>query len=249
MSFLSDKFIQHVASQLNIEVSDFTKACSSFESNQTSTVKTSTVKKASSGTSTPRSVGGHTCERMINKRDTGLTRCGKNAKRQLGDCWYCGTDKSGCYKTMLSRQNKKSLEAAKEAIERESMNGVVEKTPLPKRVAKTPAVLNRFKNEKGPFHARKIVTDKYGEIYWNPPSRMVVEKVEDGVVVQGLLGDDNNSIEPLDKKSMANCSQNNLRFLTPDETITKYKPEQSVKNDRPESDSEMEESDDELSED
>ena len=44
----------------------------------------------------------HTCERTINGKD-GSRICGKTANNELNDMWFCGTEKSGCYKSALGK--------------------------------------------------------------------------------------------------------------------------------------------------
>jgi hypothetical protein len=55
----------------------------------------------------------HTCDATVNTKDDGPKVCGKNAKNQVGNMWYCGTEKSGHYKSaMLSAAKSKPAKAA-----------------------------------------------------------------------------------------------------------------------------------------
>lgn len=129
MSLFGVALADYLAEKLNTSVEDVTDALNSFSDNfdTAPTVKPSSkkateqkakpppkgdTKKATSTKSTSKTnTQKHACERI--KR--GQTEpCGKNASRSIGtgknEHWFCGSDKSGCYRAELNEQAKKSLQ-------------------------------------------------------------------------------------------------------------------------------------------
>jgi hypothetical protein len=96
---------EHIANQLNEEGVDV--STEQIQSHMDSYVeepapKAKAGKKVVAKSKASKEPEVHTCERTINGKD-GSRICGKNAANELNDMWFCGTEKSGCYKTAMSK--------------------------------------------------------------------------------------------------------------------------------------------------
>jgi len=95
-------------------------------------------KKASTKTSDEEEE--HTCERTIGGKE-GSRICGKKAKNELNDMWFCGTEKSGCYKSALGKaatapKTKAKVVPAKGSAKGKAA-GVVQKVVKKERISLT----------------------------------------------------------------------------------------------------------------
>lgn len=132
----------------------------------------------------------HRCERM--KR--GGEGCTKNAMRSIDEDgtkrWYCGTEKSGCYKSILEQQKK-------------SQHSNIAKTPKSSKPKKTNQQIDTLMDklsmaQKSTLEFQRIKNAKLGSINLNPKYRFVCN--DEKVVFGKLVGDDIARLTPEDIK-------------------------------------------------
>lgn len=133
----------------------------------------------------------HACAHLVNGKD-GARICGANAKNELNGEWFCGTDKSGHYKTHLSKTEKSA--PAKKAPK--ATSGPAKAKQLVDKVVKKEGLdLHEVPAGSGVW-----VDLKHHRIVVDPDTEEVV----------GVLDEDNETILPLTKKASAFAEAHNL---------------------------------------
>lgn len=171
----------------------------------------------------------HQCERIQHGKED---PCGKNAKNEVNGHWYCGTENSGCYKSILGsiKRNEKA-DKKKPAAE-------PAKKPATKKVKSASEVNTRKINGHIVDPERRIVFDKEGT---------------DGVA-QGILAQDNKTIAPLTKKDIAWLEASGIAYLekppkkaaASKKTASKEKPKKAAVSKKKKASSDAEEEEDEV---
>lgn len=110
---------KHLSNELGCSISNVEKALSSFHS---ASVKTSSEKTNNKKPQTTNEK--HTCERIPRGHKE---PCGKRAKNSVEDSdgnihWYCGTEKNGCYKSVLGRINREKEKKASQTLSKTISN-------------------------------------------------------------------------------------------------------------------------------
>ncbi len=119
----------------------------------------------------------HTCGYTIKGKD-GTRLCGANAKNEIDDTWFCGTEKSGHYKSALA--------AAVKAAPKSKVSKVAAKSKATNLISKTVHKKNRI-------NVHEIVPGS--NIWTEPESRIVFDKATmEGI---GVLDEDNLTVLPL----------------------------------------------------
>ena len=134
---------------------------------------------------------GHKCEYTIMSKTEGAKLCEKPAKNEHEGAWYCGTDKSGHYKSALSRAEA-PIKSAKVA---------------PKAKAKVPAkAANVFHKITKETDLNALETPK-GSGVWVilDHHRIVMDKDMNPPGAMGCLDDDEAMVNPLTEEATAFC--------------------------------------------
>ena len=101
------KFLKHIANEVNCDVKELENAIESFSLTSDEPIVSSKKEKSK----TKSAEKDHTCERIPRGK---TDPCGKKAKNNADGHWYCGTEKSGCYKSILGALTRKTkADAAK----------------------------------------------------------------------------------------------------------------------------------------
>lgn len=250
---LSTEFIEHLASELDCEVSEIENAISSFvlkSSNPKSKIKPvepsrkkiPPKEKPSKPTSDDSDNDDsdkseddkkHTCDRIPRGKSES---CGKNAKNKLEEDgvvnWYCGTENSGCYKSILLGQkrqtkagaskpkpppSKKDGPAKKDAPGKKEAPG--KKAPPAKKDAvskkkesdvKAASLISKVAKNKA-LNIKKIKVK--GELLWmDEKNRLLFNK--DSNKAYGVLNKDGVTIEKLTKENIRFLEANGIQFVT-----------------------------------
>jgi len=156
------------------------------------------------------------CERIPRGKDK---PCGKRAKNLVTDedgtmHWFCGSEKSGCYKAA----KKKVEPASRKAPAKRSQPA----TKKPSEAAKNLTILDKIVSKKD-FTLSKIQVD--GKLLHINPDNRVLFNPEDGTVY-GLLSD-KNKIQPLSEKEKRWIDANGLS-ISPDPVKPKEVVEEEV---------------------
>jgi len=223
MANFQKRLIDHLASELGCDASKIREAINSFG-----------VSEAKP--STPKSKEKHTCERTPRGR---TEPCGKRARNEIemldgSKHWYCGTEKSGCTKSILGQLKKQRLKKAAQEIEQET----IKKTKKDPNKAVTD-LLNRQGISKFAKISAKKTRTKSGEIiYMDWKTRILFNQVEGGAEAYGRLAEDNDTILPLGDKEMKHLDKLGISFVEPKETSDKV-PEEDSDESSTESDEEI----------
>lgn len=149
--------------------------------------KTSTKAKGSKKTDEK-----HTCERTINGKEESRI-CGKNASNELDGMWFCGTEKSGCYKSALSKS------PAKASAKATGKAGGV-KAPIAKGASKgKPAVVVQKVQKRERLNLQEIPE---GSGIWVDLKNYRMVYCQDPKEVYGILDDDDETILPLTEETI-----------------------------------------------
>ena len=175
---------------------------SSSDSDSPPPKKTKNVKSQKKGNSDV-----HKCDRI----PRGKTEpCGKNAKNKVksdGTHWYCGTEKSGCYKAIMNAVNKSNTKSAPKGKS---------KAPAPKTNAgrksssdvKSKTLVDKL-SKKSVINPRKIKIGKETH-YVDSETRILFDKVTKEAY--GELSKDKKSVVPLSKKNIKFVEANGLKI-------------------------------------
>jgi len=117
-----EKFLHLVAKEHDIDYSTLAATYDKFiaSAEHKKIKKTTSTKKGTPSTKGAKDAN-HTCERVLRGK---TEPCGKKAKNSVVEDeevhWYCGTEKSGCYKCVLGAANRAKVSTAKKGMERAS---------------------------------------------------------------------------------------------------------------------------------
>jgi len=159
----------------------------------------------------------HTCDRVPRGK---TDPCGKNAKNKVDDegsvFWYCGTERSGCYKSILLAQKRQK----KVAASKPKGKAPAKKAPAPKTTTKpkakkptTNAGRKTASDTKSKSLVHKVTKRQKldikkvkvgGKVLWvDSQSRVLFDRATQEAY--GVLAKDNKTTEPL--------SEENIRWL------------------------------------
>lgn len=128
-----DSVCEHLSTSLEVDVDLVKEAFSSYEvpkPKKTPVAKATTKAKSAKGAKSET----HTCEYVKQSGEL----CDKNAKNEHNDSWYCGTEKSGHYKSMLTKDNDADVDTEVEEKPAKSTKSKVTKSvATPSKAAKT----------------------------------------------------------------------------------------------------------------
>jgi len=245
---------EHLAKSLELEVTDVVEALNSFGSPQ-DPKKTSKSQPKKSSNKGKEKAEIHTCERKPRGKNE---LCGKRAKNQIelldgSKHWYCGTEKSGCAKSMrtyLKRErNKKAVEEiSKESIDKSKKKG---STTAAERKKNADKKVIEFLKKKGipkvTLNAKKVETETHGAVHMDWEYRVLFRPIpgQKGGIAYGVLDKDNDTILPLGKKEKTWLDSIGIKF---DEEKVKETPKKKFKDKIENSESE-DESDEESEDD
>lgn len=279
----SNDLLEHIATELNCDVKDVSAAVESFfVPSEEPEVVTPKKKKlpAKSADKAPSKVkpkaqikkfsddGPHTCDRIPVRKNGDSSRCGKNAKNQAeieGEIkWYCGTEKSGCYKSILGaiKRNEKISDPEDDEDE--------ETSPPPKAKGKAPAAKSKAPAKAPATKGKNLASNKTSSdskakslinsvtstkalsakkvkignktIYVDHASRVVIDR--DTEEAYGLLAKDNKTIKPLDDKTVRWLEASNIKVRSEKESAKKASLKKKISKASPKDESD--EDDDEL---
>ena len=117
-----EQFLHLVAKEHDIDYSTLAATYDKFiaSAEHKKIKKTTSAKKGTPSTKGAKDEN-HTCERVLRGK---TEPCGKKAKNSVVEDeevhWYCGTEKSGCYKCILGAANRAKVSTAKKGMERTS---------------------------------------------------------------------------------------------------------------------------------
>lgn len=249
--------LEHIATELNCDVKDVSAAVESFFTpDEEPEVVTPKKKKlpAKTAEKTPTKGkpkaqikkssddGPHTCERIPVRKNGDSSLCGKNAKNHAeidGETkWYCGTEKSGCYKSILGAIKRNEKTSDPEDDDEESPPPKKSKTPAVKPKVQTKAPVAKGKNlasnkTSSDSKAKSLINSvtstkalsvkkvKIGEktIYVDHASRVVIDRSTEEAY--GLLAKDNKTIKPLDDKTVRWLEASNIKVRSEKESAKK----------------------------
>jgi hypothetical protein len=155
----------------------------------------------------------HTCGYMVNTKADGAKICGKSAKNEHDDgIWYCGTEKSGHYKSVMT------------ASKKEAPKKVVAKAPDAK--AKTAALVDKVVAKKAKLNLHETAPGSgiYADLKHH---RIVFDKRTQEAY--GILDEDNETILPFTDDAVAFLEAHNITFKQEAVPAPKPAPAKSVK--------------------
>jgi len=136
----------------------------------------------------------HTCEYVINGKDGNQRVCGKSAKNELSGSWYCGTENSGHYQSMLA---KAPVAKKSKAV-----------TPAPKSKAVTPAPKSKAVAAKAPKSLPKVIKkiakinlDEISPGLWVDEKNHRMVYTQDPREVYGVLDEDDETVLPITEEA------------------------------------------------
>ena len=220
----NDAFISHMCAALDTNPKTFNKAFNGWFIDLNSKQKKVTAGKKKVSDVAPAK---RTCDRIPRGKDE---PCGKTAKNELDGKWYCGTEKSGCYKSMISEKVKaKSTDEPKsksKAAKGKNGDEILDETLVGKTVKKSTA-----------FHAKKVVLPDGTEIHVDPKTKIVFHRDRTAI---GSLNKD--KIVPLSDEQIRILETNNIPYRQEDDDVVS---EEEGEDD----DDSVEDDDDELASD
>lgn len=161
-------------------------------------------------------VENHTCEATVNTKTDGAKICGKNARNEHNGMWFCGTEKSGHYKSAITA-------AKKEPVKKAAPTADVKKVPAAKGAdakAKTTALVQKVvKKEKLDLH---VVTPGSGVYVDLKHHRITFDKPSQEAY--GILDEDNVTILPLTEEAIAFLQAHNIAFRQDESEVIPEKP-------------------------
>lgn len=167
------------------------EAVSSFETPKKSAKKTTAKKTAEKASKVPETF---TCDYVINGKDGNQRVCGKNAKNELDDCHYCGTEKSGCYKSMLGK-------AAAAPTAKKAKSAKVTKAATSKVVQKVIKTAKINLNEVPSGSGVWVDLKNHRMVYTQDPRE-----------AYGILDDDDETILPLTEEAATFAEVHNINI-------------------------------------
>lgn len=230
MPTISSKLKEHIAQSLDVDIKKLEDAISSFD------IK-ATIEK-------------HYCARI--KR--GQTEpCSKLAKNCIGDKWYCGTLKSGCYSIMIKDQALNKI--TKESLDSSSSPSSVSEKDRLMKVARTSTTLKdreessnlKSKNLIKRINKTKEITaistynDQGDKIWYDRNTRILFDK--NTFEAYGLLDDDGKTTLPLDKEAIKWLEANNYSIRIENKEIEESGSDDDYENSEGESGEEYGEED------
>lgn len=222
-----DKFVKEVSESFSCDEDEFRQIALKYISVSTKSKKSSEKeeddtlsfikKNAPSKKTSPVSSSSvvKKCERI----PRGKTEiCGKNAKNKVDEGgevkWYCGTEKSGCYSSVLSAQGKKEKET------REKKTTLIP-PPIPKKNTseiKSQSLVHKIiQREK--ITTRGVMVDGK-KLFVNPDSRVLFNRDRKAY---GELAEDDKTILPISDK--------NIRWLEATNTPIEIRKEEEEEED------------------
>ncbi len=146
------------------------------------------------------------CCHVTIKKETKLEEvCGKNARNEFPEgsgCWYCGTDKSGHYKTAISRAAKSETPKATTAVNTVAAKAKTANTAVP-------AVLQRVTAQKVKEMFLHEVPAGSGQ-FINLSNRILFNHSTNKAYA--VLAEDNNTHLPLEDSHIRFLEANNIGF-------------------------------------
>lgn len=217
MPFFTPEFYSHLAEKLNTDTETVENAISDYISGPKIEKKKIPTKQTSKPKQTPKKdvieqPEKHTCERIPNRK---IDPCGKNAKKFLEDNgvkrWYCGTEKSGCYKASAGALIKKVTQTSKKPVAASSSSAKKKDKTLPEKKkisdeSSKKLVQNILKSRD--LHPRTI-KNKGKRFHIIPANRILVERVKPHEAY-GVLDDDDWTVLPLDDDKIRWLEANNI---------------------------------------
>jgi len=253
MTDFQTQLTQHLAAQLGQEVEKVIKALNSFGTSEEPESPSKKKIPAKSKAVSKKKEEKHTCERTPRGRDA---PCGKRARNQieLADGtkhWYCGTEKSGCTKSIMGQLKKEKEKKAAQEINEETIRRKKAKSSGGSKTldgAKKEAdkkLLSLLEKKKiVPFakiQAKKFKTKSHGTIWFDHGTRVIFNKASENQEAYGILGKDNDTILPLGEKEMKWLDKLGISFVKPEENEKQTaSPAQSESEEELPSDSEDE---------
>ena len=256
MSLFIDSFANHLSNELNVELEDVTKAINKFGIGNAkiteqipitkqnlldlNPVSKSTTSQISSSTGKEK----HPCCRV--KRGQTDT-CGKSSTKCIGDKWYCGTLKSGCYSIMIKK-------AAENAIsETSTQTSVKTKSKTTSKLSSTNAERKAVRDNISKQLIKKVTkqteirvvcidTNDGTKLYYEKEHRILFDPKTDEAY--GCLDDDNNTINELSDENIRWLESNNCSIRITKSSKTDDNFEEELEDD----DFEEELEDDDLDE-
>ena len=155
-----------------------------------------------------------TCEKE--KKDG--TLCGKTAKNEIDDKWYCGTEKSGCYKSIVSSKAKVGVKkkaskskAAMDEPETDDENDAGTTTKQPKRGPE--AMLNKMRanvlSRTGTFVTKKVTINEV-DLHLHEETGIVIDK--DRALALGMYNEKTKDIDPLTADAKTWLEEKHMRY-------------------------------------
>lgn len=238
-TIFTQQFLEHVSSYLSVDTHDLKEAIDNYlvETEEVEEVKKKPAPKAKPKAS-PKSKVGHTCERI--PRGPNKDVCGKPAKNSVdeGDGklhWYCGTEKSGCYKCILGQMSRQTKSTPPKATPKAKK--APGKKPTTLEGKKKLADENTKELIKKTIKRQKLTLKKRSvggkSVYMDNQTRVLVDRATQEAY--GKLAKDNETIKSLEDED--------IRWLEASGISVRQKEESS------ESEEESEEEEIELEED
>lgn len=205
MADFQTRLVKHLSSELDCKSTDVTKALNTFTTGSPKVQKKTPV------------VEKHTCERVPRGHDE---PCGKRAKNEIEltdgtKHWFCGTEKSGCSKSVWNTIVKEKQTKAAESIFKETIvakkSTNTGKDRKKKADKKTESFLKKKKIvRENKLQCKKIKTKTNGAVYMDFSTRILF--YQDTKEAYGVLGKDNDTILPLGKKEKDWVELHNFSF-------------------------------------
>ncbi len=148
-------------------------------------VAVKTVK--SSAKSSAKSAAAKTCEKLINTKNGEPRICGKNSTNEVDGHWFCGTEKSGCYKSALAKAPAKAV--AKKVTPAAQAKGAL--------VAKTKAKVGTLAQKVLKNDSINLKEIKKGSGMWVDLRNHRMVYTKDPQETFGVLDDDDETVLPL----------------------------------------------------
>jgi len=217
MSTFGSSLAAHLAKKLDVSIEDVTEALESFNptSEPVSSKKKTEPKKvvapppkkqvkdAPVAKKTDKTTEKHLCERIKKGQSE---KCGKNASKCIEDGkkkrWFCGTEKGGCYLSELNILAKK--ESEKESVSKNAKSTATKKSSAPKT--------NEDRKVSSEVKSKSLVQKVIKQLDILPKKvngkTLHMEKISRALIdpntreFYGILDDDNQTILPLDGKTI-----------------------------------------------
>lgn len=236
--FFSSDLLEHMSAELGCNVEDITNAFKTFilpaeESKVVEPKKKNIPSKTSESRgkkvqSKIKNFGDekHTCARIPVRKNGEKGPCGKNAKNQVEIdgkmVWYCGTEKSGCYKSILGAL--KRNEKTSDHDEEDEGNVSVKKAPKGKNLtdnkstsdSKAKSLINSVVSSKKIMPRKMRIGDNV--IYVDHESKVVFDR--ETQEAYGILGKDN-KIKSLDDKTIRWLEASDIKIRSGKESSKK----------------------------